>query len=153
MSMRSRSKVKAVWRAGKNVIELEARGYKGSIFEPVERSCTSTEGMNALEYFLGSLAACITTIMHWHASEVGVTKIDEVIMTLSGEIDLKACAKGDTSIKSGIPEITVEVSVKSPDDPAKIKKAFELAEKLCPISDTIQSPTKINLVLKSDPQK
>lgn len=149
MSIRSRSKVTAVWKAGTDVIGLEARGYKGSIFEPVEHWCDATKGMNALEYFLGSLAACITTIMHWHASESGVTKIDKVAMTLSGEIDLRACAKGDTSIKPGIPRIAIEVRVKSPDDLAKIKRAFEVAEKLCPISDTIKSPTKIDLVVKS----
>jgi len=149
MSIKSRSKVKAVWRAWTDVIELEARGYRGKIYEPIEHRCETTQGINALEYLLGSLAACITTIIHWHASKVGVTKIDDVTMILSGEIDLRACTMEDASIKLGMPEITIEVSIKSPDDPTKIKKALEIAERPCPVSDTIRSPTKINLVLKS----
>jgi len=144
------TEVTTVWKNGENLVAVEARGQKGSIFEPVDRYCDTAPGLNALDYFLASLGACMTTIAHWHAKEAGVTRIDEIAVKLRSEIDFRACAMGDPSIKPGIPEIAIEVTVKSPDDPANITKAIETAERLCPISDTIQTPTKLNLVVHSE---
>lgn len=144
------TEVTTVWKRGENLVAVEAREHKGSIIEPVDRYCDTAPGLNALDYFLASLGACMTTIAHWHAKEAGVTTIDEIAVKLRSEIDFRACAMGDPSIKPGIPEIAIEVTVKSPDDPANIRKAVETAERLCPISDTIKTPTKLKLVVRAE---
>ncbi len=149
-SFKEVTEVTTVWKKGENLVAVEARGFKGSILEPVDRYCDTAPGLNALDYFLASLGACMTTIAHWHAAEAGVTRIDEIAVKLRSEIDFRACAMGDPNIKPGIPEVAVEVTVKSPDDPANIRKAVETAERLCPVSDTIQTSTKLKLVVKSE---
>ena len=151
MSAKSKSTVKATWKAGNDEINIEARGYKTTIFEPVTHSCASVPGVNAMEYYLGSLAACMTTITKWHASKAGVANIDEITINVSAEIDTRACFTGDTNIKPGPSAINFEVYVKSPDDVSKLQKAFELGENLCPIADATKNPTKINLVVKNSP--
>lgn len=105
------------------------------------------QGLNAFEWFLGALGACITTMLHYHAIRASIEELNEVTMRLKGKTDLRIWV-GDLKVKPGPEEIIIEVKVSPKVEREKLEKALNIAKKLCPVSDVTINPTKITFIMK-----
>ena len=143
--MKALNIVRIHWRRGTNEITVKARGYKGTIYEPSPTE--PPKGINAFEWFLGALGACITTMLHYHAGKAGIERLDEVAMRIIGETNL-GIWRGDLNIKAGPKEIIIEVKTSPKVEKERLERALDIAKKLCPISDVTVNPTKLVFIVK-----
>jgi uncharacterized OsmC-like protein len=74
------------------------------------------------------LSSCLTTAVIYHAAAQGMS-IDEVEITLSGDIDLRGFLGLDENLRNGYKKIKVDFKVKSNAQREKIKELVELAQK------------------------
>lgn len=99
------------------------------------------------EFLLASALSCELLTLFYYANQKGL-KIENVNGKIEGEIDIRGFL-GDPKIPPGFLTITYEIEVKSNNKEA-IKELAEIAEKRCPIKDTITRGVKININWKID---
>lgn len=110
-------------------MELDARGHKVIIDEPVAAGGTD-EGMTPVEMMLGSLGACQAMTTFIYARMYGI-KIDELRVEVVGY--------KDPDVRPGFQKIHFHYYVSSNMPEVRIRQLLGIAEKNCPVEDTIKN--------------
>jgi len=104
------------------------------------------KGANPVEYLLAGLAGCITTSLVAHAAARGV-KIDSIVSTLDGDIDLQGLLQIDKSVNPGYQGINISFKTESDASDETLKELIEIAKNVSPVANTVSRPTPINVSL------
>jgi uncharacterized OsmC-like protein len=119
--------------------------------EPPELGGTDT-AMNPAELLLVALGACQEIVYAAYASFLGV-QLDEVKVTLKGDLDARGMFGLDPGVPPGYQRITYETGIRTPADEATVRRLVQVVEGHCPLLDTIKRPIEVlgNVVLNGRP--
>jgi len=109
--------------------------------EPVELGGGNT-AMNPVELVLVALGTCQEIMVAAYASVMGVP-IEELKISVKGNLDLKGLFGLESGVPAGFQKISYETRIKSPAEHASIVKLIETAESHCPLLDTLARPIEI----------
>jgi len=99
---------------------------------------------NPIEYYLTSLASCLTSALVYHAAVNGI-EIEQVESELSGDIDLRGYLGISDDVRKGCHDIHVKIRVKTSEE--NLDKIRELAE-FSPVLDLARHGTNVKLDLE-----
>lgn len=116
-------------------MEVEARGHKIIIDEPVTAGGTD-EGMTPVEMMLGSLGTCQAITASIFAQMYGI-KIDELRVEVEGDKDSDGITGSNPDVRPGFQNIRFHYYVKSSMPEERIRQLLTIAEKKCPVGDSI----------------
>ncbi len=123
--MGSLMKARSIWVEGFRSVIDNSRGHSVVTDLPKDLGGTDT-GATALELAVMGLAGCITTIFSLVAKKMRLS-IDYLEATVEAE-------KGEVTIEKCV----VHVKVKSKEDEKKLKRAWELTWKTCPVGQLFE---------------
>jgi uncharacterized OsmC-like protein len=109
--------------------------------EPPELGGTDT-AMNPAELLLVALGACQEIVYAAYSAFLGVA-LDEVKVTLKGDLDARGMFGLDPSVPPGYQRITYETGIRTAADEATIRKLVQVVEGHCPLLDTIKRPIDV----------
>jgi uncharacterized OsmC-like protein len=93
------------------------------------------------EMLLASALSCMLLTIYYVAKEKGV-EVEEANGYIEGTMDPRGF-QGDPNVPPGLLEVNYDITVKSKDP--KINEVIELANKRCPLKDTLTRSIKINI--------
>ncbi|AWR95186.1 OsmC family protein [Acidianus brierleyi] len=93
------------------------------------------------EMLLASALSCMLLTIYYVAKEKNV-EIEEANGYIEGTMDPRGF-QGDPTVPPGLLEVNYDITVKSKDP--KINEVIELANKRCPLKDTLTRSIKINI--------
>lgn len=126
-------------------VEVTARNLKMIVDEPPNLGGTN-EGANPVEYVLAALAGCLNVVGHMVAKEMNF-EIKNLSFDIEGELDPAGFMGKAADVRPGYQGVTVKVNVDSTADAETLEKWLETIESRCPVSDNIQNPTPVKVVL------
>ncbi len=101
---------------------------------------------NPVEYALAALAACQEITYRLHADALGIP-LDNVAVTVEGDIDLRGFFGVDPSVRPGFTSIRGTVHI---DSPAPVDELLRLRDHVnahCPVLDLVSAPTPVTFEL------
>ena len=107
----------------------------------------TNEGASPVEYLLASLAGCLNAMGHMVAREMNIN-LRGIEIQLTGKLNPDKSFGKETSDGAGYKEISVEVSPDTDADRETLDKWLETVESRCPVSDTLNKPTPVQIKLK-----
>ncbi|MBL7204127.1 MAG: OsmC family protein [Desulfobacteraceae bacterium] len=122
--------------------ECKIRDFPTTIIDEPPKFGGSDQGANPIELFLSAIGGCFTIVLSGFESMMGLT-IDSVEVSVKGHIDYKGFLGLDQNVPPGLSEIMMEVRVKSPEAPEKVKELLKSAEIMCPVLDTVSRSVRI----------
>lgn len=103
-------------------------------------------GANPLEYLLHALAACVTTSLVYHAAARGI-RIEEVISTVEGDLDIRGFFGLDGEIPRGYKDIRIRFKIKADVPDERLEELLQLGPAFSPVFDTITRPVNVEVSL------
>jgi uncharacterized OsmC-like protein len=100
--------------------------------------------VNAGEYLLHALAACLTGTMVFHAAARGI-EIDEIESSLEGDVDLRGFLGIDKSVRNGFQGIRVNFKIKADATDEQLQEIGVLAPSYSPIFDTLTNGVPVTV--------
>ena len=128
-------------KAGDLQVEVETRGHKIRIDEPVEQGGEDT-GMNPVELLLSSIASCQIITTSIYAESMGI-KIEEMSVEVEGDMD-SAGFMGYAKFRPGYTNIRTHIHIKSPADPMMVQQLVDLVEIRCPAADSVKNGVELS---------
>jgi len=107
----------------------------------------TNEGASPVEYLLASLAGCLNAMGHMVAREMNIN-LRGIEIQLKGKLNPDKSSGKETSDRAGYKEISVEISPDTDADRETLDKWLETVESRCPVSDTLNKPTPVQIKLK-----
>ena len=102
--------------------------------------------VNPVEYMLGAVVACLNSTGTMVARDMDVD-IDELTMTVEGDVDYARYRGEETDARSGLQEITISLSVAADADEGTLQTWRSRVEDRCPVSDTVANDTPLSVEL------
>lgn len=121
-------------------VESTSRGFKMILDEPVEEGGTDS-GMNPVEALLCALGSCQAIVAKMIAFNMEI-EIEDLKIELEGDLDPEGF-QGDTSVRPGFQNVRSKFIIKSNAPEEQIKELVAVAEKFCPVGDTISKGTNL----------
>ena len=125
--------------------EVRVRDFSLTVDEPSALGGTD-KGPNPVEYALAALATCQEITYRLHADAMGIP-VNDVSVTLEGEIDLRGFFDAADGVRPGFLWIEGEVSFDSPASRDELVKLKEAVDAHCPVLDLLRNPTPVRLSL------
>jgi uncharacterized OsmC-like protein len=123
---------------------VDVRDFDLVVDEP-EAMGGRNEGPNPLEYVLAGQAGCLNVTGQRVAEEMGL-EIDGLELAVEGEFDQAAFA-GERDGPTGLQDVAISMSVDADADEDTVDEWAERVEERCPVSETLQRETSIDLTL------
>lgn len=122
--------------------DVRVRDLESVIDEPTERGGTNL-GLTPTETLVAALIGCTNVITQRIAEGYGL-HIEGMEIDAEAQFDRRGVML-EEEVKVPFPEMTLNINVRTPDDPAAFDKVKEDLPKFCPISKVIrESGTTIN---------
>lgn len=99
-----------------------------------------------VEYALAALASCQEITYRLHADHLGIP-IDNVAVTLEGDLDLRGFFAVDDAVRPGFVDIRGTVTIESLAPRAELVRLKEHVDAHCPVFDLLSNPTPLTLDL------
>jgi uncharacterized OsmC-like protein len=109
-----------------------------AIDEP--RSIGGTDkGMNPIELLLSAMGTCQEIMYAVHAAILDI-RLDELRVNCVGKMDLRGLFNIDNTVTPGLTSLEYETHISSPASAEQIITLMKLAERSCPVMDTLVRP-------------
>ncbi|WP_137120843.1 OsmC family protein [Segeticoccus rhizosphaerae] len=116
-------------------VSVRAGRHAFTIDEPSTLGGTDL-GANPVEHLLAALGSCqVITFQVW-AAQLGIT-VDDVDVTLTGELDLRGFLGLDDEVRPGFSSVDVSVQLTGPESPERYQELIDAVEKHCPVLDSL----------------
>lgn len=133
---------------GKNGLHrhVQIRDFGIEVDEPSALGGTD-KAPNPVEYALAALASCQEITYRLHADALGIP-VNDVSVTLEGEIDLRGFFAAEEGVRPGFLRIEGKVSFDSPASPEQLRQLKQVVDIHCPVLDLLRNttPVKISIV-------
>ena len=103
------------------------------------------QGPNAVELVLAALASCLTVSIVYNAAARGIT-IQELILTLEGDLDLHGFLGLSETIRPGYEGIWVRYRIVSDASPEQLDELMNHAKATSPVLDIVRNPVSITFI-------
>ncbi len=124
---------------------VSMRDHKLTVDEPKDLGGQDT-GPNPVELILGALGSCQEITYRAYATALGIP-LDEVSVTLDGDIDLRGFFGVDDSVRPGYGAIKGTVHLTSTASEADLEMLRGAVNAHCPVLDMLVNPVPIDLRL------
>lgn len=108
----------------------------------------SNAGPNAVEIVLAGLTSCLTVGLAYNAAARNI-RIDELVLSLTGNIDLRGFLGLSEQVRPGYRDIHVRCRVKSDASSEQLTELFEYVQKTSPVLDIVRNPVEVSLELET----
>ncbi len=125
--------------------EVAARDFRFAVDEPEALGGTDS-APNPVEYLLAALASCQEITYRLYADALGIP-LDDVSVTLEGEIDLRGFLDVDDAVAPGFRVIRGTVTLASSADDEALQRLKRAVDRHCPVLDNLRNPTPVTLRL------
>ena len=125
--------------------EANLRHHKLVVDEPEALGGTDA-GPNPVELILAALGTCQEITYRAYATALGIP-LDNVSVSLEGELDLRGFFGVDESVRAGYQKITGTVTLESSADEATLQSLRDAVNAHCPVLDIISQPVPVALEL------
>ncbi len=125
--------------------EVEARQFRFAVDEPVALGGEDS-APNPVEYLLAALATCQEITYRLYADALGIP-LDDVSVTLEGDIDLRGFLDVDDAVPPGFGAIRSTVALSSSADDETLLRLKRAVDRHCPVLDNLRNPTPVTLRL------
>ncbi len=123
--------------------EVRVRDFSLAVDEPPALGGTD-KAPNPVEYALAALATCQEITYRLHADALGIP-VNDVSVTLEGEIDLRGFFNAAEGVRPGFLWIEGKVSFDSPATPEQLATLKQTVDAHCPVLDLLRNPTPVRL--------
>jgi len=106
------------------------------------------DDVNPVEFFLGSIAACLNSTGTMVARDMGV-RIDDLEVTVEGGVDYDRYAGRETDARAGLQDVRVTIEIDTGTDEETIEEWFDTVKDRCPVTDNVDNETSLALVVES----
>lgn len=100
--------------------------------------------VNPVEYFLGSVAACINSTGTMVAHDMDLD-VDALEVTVEGDVDYSTYRGEESDARAGLQDVRVTLSVESPADESTVEEWVAAVKGRCPITDNVENETDLNV--------
>lgn len=121
------------------------RSFEVGVDEPPALGGADT-APNPVEYALLALASCQEITYRLHADHLGIP-LDEVAVSLEGDVDLRGFFGVDRTVRPGFREIRGTVSLRSPAPQAELERLKAHVDAHCPVLDLLSNETPVRVTL------
>jgi uncharacterized OsmC-like protein len=128
-------------------IDGHGQGPKSTHVEAADAEFVVGKEASPLEYFLGSLAACINVIGHMVAKDRGL-RIRDLDVRVEGDIDARKYRGESTEPRAGFQTVRVDVSVDADADDDELRDWLDAVAARCPVADNIQAETSLDATVE-----
>lgn len=123
-------------------VRVQSGAHAFTIDEPAQLGGTD-KGANPVEHLLAALGACqVITFQVW-AGKLGIA-VEDIDITLSGEIDLRGFFGLAEGVRPGFSSIEVAVKLSGPETEERYQALIEAVEKHCPVLDGLSTPVPVS---------
>lgn len=105
--------------------------------------------VNPVEYFLGSVVACLNSTGTMVARDMGLD-IDELDATIEGGVDYSSYMGEETDARPGLQHIDVSLSVSADADEATLEEWLSRVEDRCPVTDNVGNESPFSVDVERD---
>jgi len=126
--------------------EVSIRQHRLTVDEP-ESLGGADSGPNPVELILASLGSCQEITYRAYATALGIP-LDNVSVTVEGDIDLRGFFAVDDSVRAGYHAIRGTVHLESSASEAQLQQLRDVVNAHCPVLDIITKPVPVDLDLK-----
>lgn len=99
--------------------------------------------MNPVELVLVALGTCQEIVYSAYAAFLGI-QLDEVKVTLRGDLDARGMFGLDAAVPPGYRAIGYETQIRAAADEATIRRLVDVVENHCPLLDTLRRPIPVD---------
>lgn len=138
-------KADSKWTSADPAVKVRTGKHELFIDEPAVAG-GGDKGPNPLQYVLSSLAGCVTIVGKKVAQSMGI-QIDEIEISIEGDIDDRGFTGQDPNVQKGFQEMRLKVKAKCDASPAKIEEWLRKTEEICPVGNTYRDGTKVKVEL------
>ncbi len=124
---------------------VSMRDHKLTVDEPKDLGGQDT-GPNPVELILGALGSCQEITYRAYATALGIP-LDEVSVTLDGDIDLRGFFGVDDTVRPGYGAIKGTVHLTSTASEADLEMLRGAVNAHCPVLDMLVNPVPVDLQL------
>lgn len=126
-------------------VSVRAGGHVFTIDEPEDLGGADA-GANPIEHLLAALGSCqVITYQVW-ADKLDL-RLDEVDITLTGEVDLRGFFGLDAGVRPGFGSIEVEVRLSGPEPAYRYDELVRQVERHCPVLDNLSTPVPVTTTI------
>lgn len=100
------------------------------------------DGVNPVEYFLGSILGCLNSTGTMVARDMGID-IEELEVTAEGSVNYAKYRGESTDDRAGLQRVEVTMSVRADASEAELEAFVEAVEERCPITDNVENGTDV----------
>ncbi len=104
--------------------------------------------VNPVEYFLGSIVACINSTGTMVARDMAI-EIDDLEITIEGDVDYSRYKGEESEARPGLQGLTVSLAVSADADDATLAEWVDAIEDRCPVTDNVENETDLAIDLTS----
>jgi uncharacterized OsmC-like protein len=126
--------------------EVSIRQHRLTVDEPASLGGTDS-GPNPVELILASLGSCQEITYRAYATALGIP-LDNVSVTVEGDIDLRGFFAVDESVRAGYQAIRATVHLESSASEAQLEQLRDVVNAHCPVLDIVARPVPVELSLK-----
>ena len=135
-TFRSQSKLNDGFRS-----DVEIREHRLTVDEPT-RIGGSNEGPTPVELVLAALGTCQEITYRAFSTALGIP-LEDVAVTVEGDIDFRGFFAIDPAVRSGFEAIRVHVNLKSSASAADLARLRETVNRHCPVLDMLTRPVPV----------
>lgn len=125
--------------------KVSMRGHQLTVDEPENLGGADT-GPNPVELILAALGTCQEITYRAYATALGIP-LENVSVTLDGDIDLRGFFGVDDSVRPGYQGIKGSVRLTSTADEADLRMLRDAVNAHCPVLDMLTRPVPVTLEL------
>ncbi len=122
---------------------VQIRDFGVEVDEPPVLGGTD-KAPNPVEYALAALASCQEITYRLHADALGIP-LNDVSVTLEGEIDLRGFFAAAEDVRPGFVRIEGRVTFDSPASPEQLRHLKQVVDAHCPVLDLLRNNTPVHL--------
>ncbi|MFT4560326.1 MAG: putative redox protein [Gammaproteobacteria bacterium] len=123
--------------------DVRIREHEMVIDEPAAIGGTDM-GPSPVEVILAALGSCQEITYRAYATAMGI-EIDDVSVTLEGDIDFRGFFAVDESVRPGFNKIRACVAIESNASAADLEKLRDAVDGHCPVLDILSNPVPVEL--------
>jgi putative redox protein len=101
---------------------------------------------NPAELLLAALGASLSVTLRCHAALLGVP-VGRIRVELEGDLDIRGFFDADPTVRSGFPELRLQVQIESDASAGALAGLMAAAERGCPVLDTCRAAPPISVEL------
>lgn len=126
-------------------VSVHAGKHTFTIDEPADLGGADT-GANPVEHLLAALGSCQVISYQVWADKLGL-RLDEVDITVAGDLDLRGFFGLDADVRPGFNSIQVEVRLSGPELADRYAELVREVERHCPVLDNLSAPVPVTTTI------